>query len=49
MTINLLGLNGPQMQAFCAELGEKPYRARQLLRWIHHGGVDDFAVMTDVS
>ncbi len=49
MTINLLGLNGRQLQAFLAELGEKPYRARQLVRWIHHAGVDDFAVMTDVS
>jgi 23S rRNA (adenine2503-C2)-methyltransferase len=49
MTINLLGLNGPQLQAFFAGLGEKPYRAKQLLRWIHHGGANDFAAMTDVS
>jgi 23S rRNA (adenine2503-C2)-methyltransferase len=49
MTVNLLGLNGPQMQDFCAGLGERPYRAKQLLRWIHRSGVDDFAVMTDVS
>ena len=49
MTTNLLGLNGRELQAFFAELGEKPYRARQLLRWIHHVGADDFAVMTDVS
>ena len=49
MTVNLLGLDGQQLQAFCGALGEKPYRARQLLRWIHRAGADDFDVMTDVS
>ena len=37
------------LAAYCAGLGEKPFRARQLLRWIHQVGVDDFAAMTDVS
>ncbi|MBI4195322.1 MAG: 23S rRNA (adenine(2503)-C(2))-methyltransferase RlmN [Betaproteobacteria bacterium] len=49
MTVNLLGLDGPALKAFCAGLGEKPYRARQLMRWIHHAGADDFGVMTDIS
>jgi len=49
MTVNLLGLDQDALRGFCAELGEKPYRARQLLRWIHHAGVDDFAAMTDMS
>ncbi len=49
MTANLLGLDSQQLQAFCSALGEKPYRAKQLMRWIHHVGVDDFGVMTDVS
>ncbi|OGA46043.1 MAG: 23S rRNA (adenine(2503)-C(2))-methyltransferase [Betaproteobacteria bacterium RIFCSPLOWO2_12_FULL_62_58] len=49
MTVNLLGLGSRQLEGFCAEMGEKPYRARQLLRWIHHAGVDDFEMMTDVS
>lgn len=49
MRINLLGLNERHLSSFLAELGEKPYRAKQLLRWIHHAGADDFAVMTDVS
>jgi len=49
MTVNLLGLDHEAMQAFCAGMGEKPFRARQLLRWIHHAGVDDFGAMTDVS
>ncbi|MEK6593352.1 MAG: 23S rRNA (adenine(2503)-C(2))-methyltransferase RlmN [Pseudomonadota bacterium] len=49
MTVNLLGLGSQQFKVFCAEMGEKPYRAQQLLRWIHHAGVDDFGAMTDVS
>jgi 23S rRNA (adenine2503-C2)-methyltransferase len=49
MTVNLLGLDRRQLQDFCAALGEKPYRAKQLLRWIHAGGADDFAVMTDIA
>jgi 23S rRNA (adenine2503-C2)-methyltransferase len=49
MTVNLLGLGSQQLQAFCTDLGEKPYRAKQLLRWVHHAGVDDFGAMTDVS
>ncbi|MGZ9006154.1 MAG: 23S rRNA (adenine(2503)-C(2))-methyltransferase RlmN, partial [Burkholderiales bacterium] len=47
--VNLLGLTPAELQAFCAALGEKPYRAKQLLRWIHHFGADSFDAMTDVS
>ena len=49
MTVNLLGLDPEALEAFCAGLGEKPYRARQLLRWIHQNGVGDFGAMTDIS
>jgi len=49
MTVNLIGLDQEALRGFCAGLGEKPYRARQLLRWIHHAGVDDFGAMTDMS
>jgi len=49
MTVNLIGLDQEALRSFCAGLGEKPYRARQLLRWIHHAGVDDFSAMTDMS
>ena len=49
MTVNLIGLDHEALRDFCAGLGEKPYRARQLLRWIHHAGVDDFSAMTDIS
>jgi 23S rRNA (adenine2503-C2)-methyltransferase len=47
--VNLLGLSPSELRAFCVALGEKPFRARQLLRWIHHAGVDDFGAMSDIS
>ncbi len=49
MTVNILGLDPKALETFCAGLGEKPYRARQLLRWVHQAGADDFGTMTDVS
>lgn len=39
----------PEMTAFFAELGEKPFRAKQVFRWIHQGGVDQFDAMTDLA
>lgn len=47
--INLLDLSLPKMQAFFVELGEKPFRASQVMRWIHQRGVTDIEQMTDVS
>jgi len=49
MAVNLLGLDPRRLQSFCAGLGEKPFRAKQLMRWIHHAGVDEFGAMTDMS
>jgi 23S rRNA (adenine2503-C2)-methyltransferase len=46
---NLLGMNLPRMTEFFASLGEKPFRARQVFRWIHQSGVADFAQMTDLA
>jgi len=46
---NLLGLDRSGLEVFFSALGEKPYRARQLLQWIHQRGVSDFALMTDLS
>ncbi|MEE4660812.1 MAG: 23S rRNA (adenine(2503)-C(2))-methyltransferase RlmN [Halieaceae bacterium] len=46
---NLLGLPLPKMQAFFRDIGEKPFRAQQVLKWIHHGGQTDFAQMTNLS
>ncbi len=47
--VNLLGLSREKMAAFFVSLGEKPFRAQQLLKWIHHNGVRDFDEMTNVS
>jgi 23S rRNA (adenine2503-C2)-methyltransferase len=49
MSLNLLGLNRGQFEALCADMGEKPFRARQMMRWMHQAGVSDFDAMTDVS
>lgn len=46
---NLLGLDREGLERFFAELGEKPFRARQLLQWVHQRGVTDFCDMTDLS
>lgn len=47
--VNLLGMTQARLLSYMESLGEKPFRARQLMKWIHHCGVDDFAVMTDLS
>jgi 23S rRNA (adenine2503-C2)-methyltransferase len=46
---NLLGLDAAGLQAFVAALGEKPFRGRQLLRWIHRRGASDFEAMSDLA
>jgi 23S rRNA (adenine2503-C2)-methyltransferase len=46
---NLLDLDPAQLVAYCGELGEKPFRAKQLQRWIHQYGADDFAAMSDLA
>jgi 23S rRNA (adenine2503-C2)-methyltransferase len=47
--INLLGLNRQALEEFFVSLGEKPYRAQQVLKWIHFQGVHDFDGMTNLS
>lgn len=47
--INLLGLTQPKMEAFFESLGEKRFRAGQVMKWIHHFGVDRFEDMTNVG
>ena len=49
MTVNLLDFDQPKLAAFFAEMGEKPFRAKQLMRWMHHFGVRDFEQMTDIA
>ncbi len=46
---NLLGLSKTKMEAFLHSLGEKPFRAIQLLKWIHQQGETDFGAMTNIS
>jgi len=48
-TVNLLDLDAAGLVAYCGSLGEKPFRAKQLQRWIHQFGVDDFDGMTDLA
>jgi 23S rRNA (adenine2503-C2)-methyltransferase len=47
--VNLLGYNRAQLEAFFTDLGEKPFRARQLLKWVHQQKCLDFEAMTDIS
>jgi len=47
--VNLLGFDAEGLRAYCASLGEKPFRATQLLRWIHQGHADSFDGMTNLA
>jgi 23S rRNA (adenine2503-C2)-methyltransferase len=47
--INLLDFDQPKLLAYFQEIGEKPFRARQLLRWMHQFGESDFANMSDLA
>jgi len=47
--INLLDFDAAALTGWFAQQGEKPFRARQVLRWLHRFGVDDFERMTDVA
>ncbi|MBX9895951.1 MULTISPECIES: 23S rRNA (adenine(2503)-C(2))-methyltransferase RlmN [unclassified Nitrosomonas] len=49
MAINLLDYDSQALADFFIKIGEKPFRAKQLLRWIHQFGVVDFAVMSDLA
>ncbi len=47
--INLLGYTSENLKAFFLKRGEKPFRATQIIKWIHQHSVDNFADMTNVS
>ena len=48
--VNLLGLPRAQLETFvAARLGAKPFRARQLMKWIYRRGAADFSSMTDLA
>ena len=47
--VNLLGLSPEQMIGFFEAIGEKKFRATQMIKWLHQHGVDDFDQMTNIS
>ena len=47
--INLLDLDEAGLRAFFESIGEKPFRAQQLLKWIYHQRVTDFAAMSNLG
>ena len=46
---NLLNLDRQAMQDYFAGIGEKPFRATQVVQWIHQYGANDFDAMTNLS
>lgn len=46
---NLLGLSRNSLEQYFADLGEKPFRAKQLMQWIHQRGLISFDEMTNLS
>ncbi|OHC64507.1 MAG: 23S rRNA (adenine(2503)-C(2))-methyltransferase [Rhodocyclales bacterium GWA2_65_20] len=49
MVANLLDFDAEGLTAWFAQQGEKPFRSRQVLRWLHQSGQDDFDAMTDIA
>ena len=47
--VNLLGMTRAQLESFFDEIGEKKFRAQQVMKWIHHQGVRDFQAMTNLG
>ncbi|EFW12675.1 putative 23S rRNA m(2)A2503 methyltransferase, SAM-dependen [Serratia symbiotica str. Tucson] len=47
--INLLDLNRQQMREFFSQMGEKPFRADQVMKWMYHYCCDDFEQMTEIN
>ena len=48
-SVNLLDFDAAALAAYVESLGEKPFRARQVLRWIHRRGARDFDAMSDLA
>lgn len=46
---NLLGMTKPQLEEFFESIGEKRFRAGQVMQWIHHFGAVEFSAMTNVG
>lgn len=48
-TVNLLGHNRAHLESFFADLGERSFRASQLMKWVHQLGIDNVAEMSNLS
>lgn len=46
---DLVGLSREALTAALAEIGEKPFRAKQVWHWVYHQGVRDFARMSSIA
>ncbi|MDR3409857.1 MAG: 23S rRNA (adenine(2503)-C(2))-methyltransferase RlmN [Formivibrio sp.] len=49
MPVNLLDFDAERLAHFVADMGEKSFRAKQLLKWVHQRGESDFSAMTDIA
>lgn len=49
MPVNLLDFDQQGLLAYFDEIGEKPFRAKQVLRWVHQFGESDFTKMSDLA
>jgi len=49
MSENLLNFDAQQLSDWFAAMGEKPFRARQVLRWVHRCGESEFDAMSDLA
>lgn len=47
--INLLDLDSDALGHYFQEIGERPFRAQQIIKWVHQQGVTDFSAMTNLS
>ena len=47
--LNLMGLNKKELEKFFVSIDEKPFRAKQIIKWVHQRGVSSFSEMTDIS
>ena len=47
--VNLLGLTRSQLENLVVEMGEKPFRARQLMKWMYKRAAGNFDDMTDLA
>ena len=47
--VNLLNFDHQSMREYFASIGEKPFRADQIMKWIYHFGYSDFELMTNLN